>query len=186
MHRQRYRRREREKRLANFERQMQSTLEAAERREQEAIHRVQLTGSYMFTRYEHVHALARDRRLGAEIAHALPNPAIDAERAMLAAANTTTESILRIDGDDHSRVRRLMQKPFTPKRIAEWRRRAVEVSDQLLDQLADDGGGDLIADYAEPLPVEIILMMGGAFLCFEGAEKVHHKFFAHGLLPQVR
>ncbi len=125
-------------------------------REQEAVHRIELTGAYMFTRYEHVHALARDRRLGVEIAHALPNPAIDAERAMLAAATDTTQSILRVDGDDHSRVRRLMQKPFTPKRIADWRRRAVDVSDELLDGLARDGGGDLIADYALMLPVQII------------------------------
>jgi cytochrome P450 len=125
-------------------------------REQEAIHRIELTGAYMITRYEHVHALARDRRLGADIAHALPNPAIDAERAMLAAGNTTTESILRIDGDDHSRVRRLMQKPFTPKRIAEWRARALEVSDELLEGIAAAGGGDLIADYALVLPVQII------------------------------
>ena len=125
-------------------------------REQEAIHRIELTGAYMFTRFEHVHALARDRRLGVEIAHALPNPAIDAERAMLAQASNSTDSILRTDGDDHSRVRRLMQKPFTPKRIAEWRRRAVAVSDDLLDQLAANGGGDLIADYALMLPVQII------------------------------
>jgi uncharacterized protein len=30
-----------------------------------------------------------------------------------------------------------------------------------------------------PLLVEIILMFGGAFLCFEGAEKIHHRFSAH-------
>jgi cytochrome P450 len=125
-------------------------------REQEAIHPVGLTGAHMFTRYEHVHALARDRRLGVEIAHALPNPAIDAEKAMLASAANTTDSILRTDGDDHSRVRRLMQKPFTPKRIAEWNARAAQVSDDLLDRLEDDGGGDLISDYALMLPVQII------------------------------
>jgi uncharacterized protein len=30
-----------------------------------------------------------------------------------------------------------------------------------------------------PILVEIILMIGGAYLCFEGAEKVHHRFVAH-------
>jgi cytochrome P450 len=125
-------------------------------REQEPVHLVELTGAYMFTRYEHVQPLARDRRLGVDIAHALPNPSIDAERAMLAAGGNSTESILRIDGDDHARVRRPMQKPFTPKRIAAWRQRTVEVSDELLNRLAGDGGGDLIADYALMLPVQII------------------------------
>lgn len=72
-------------------------------REREPVHLVDLTGAYMFTRYEHVQQLARDRRLGVDIAHALPNPSIDAERAMLAAGGNATESILRIDGDDHAR-----------------------------------------------------------------------------------
>jgi cytochrome P450 len=49
-----------------------------------------------------------------------------------------------------------MQKPFTPKRIAEWSERATQVSDELLDRLEDNGGGDLIADYALMLPVQII------------------------------
>jgi uncharacterized protein len=30
-----------------------------------------------------------------------------------------------------------------------------------------------------PVLVEIILMIGGAYLCFEGAEKIHHRFAAH-------
>lgn len=30
-----------------------------------------------------------------------------------------------------------------------------------------------------PVLVEIILMVGGAYLCFEGAEKIHHRFFSH-------
>jgi cytochrome P450 len=75
---------------------------------------------------------------------------------MLAAAANTTDSILRTDGDDHSRVRRLMQKPFTPKRIEQWTVRAAQVSDDLLDRLDDNGGGDVIADYALMLPVQII------------------------------
>ncbi len=130
-------------------------------REQEAVHVIELTGAYLFTRYEHVHALARDRRLGVEIAHALPNPSIDAERQMLASMPDPTLSILRRDGDEHSRVRRLMQKAFTPKAIGLWRARASEVTDRLLDDLAERGGGDLIGDYALQLPVQIISDMLG-------------------------
>ncbi|HRB04136.1 MAG TPA: DUF808 family protein, partial [Ilumatobacteraceae bacterium] len=39
-----------------------------------------------------------------------------------------------------------------------------------------------------PVLVEIILMVGGAYLCFEGAEKIHHRFFSpapHAVLPAV-
>ena len=128
-------------------------------REQEAVHRVETTGAYMFTRYEHVQPLGRDRRLGNSIDHALPNPVIDAEREMFASA--PTESILRRDGDEHSRVRRLLQKAFTPKVIAGWRERTSQVTEQLLDALERDGGGDLIDDYALLLPVQIITDMLG-------------------------
>lgn len=37
----------------------------------------------------------------------------------------------------------------------------------------------LILSEFVPLLIDIILMMGGAYLCFEGAEKVHHRFVAH-------
>lgn len=36
----------------------------------------------------------------------------------------------------------------------------------------------LLSEFA-PLLIEIILMFGGAYLCFEGAEKVHHRFSSH-------
>jgi cytochrome P450 len=124
-------------------------------REREAVHFVETTGAFLLTRYEHVQPLGRDRRLGVEIAHALPNPVIDAEREMLAKAGPV-ESILRVDGDDHSRVRRLMQKAFTPKAIAQWRERAVTLTDDLLGRMEAAGGGDLIGDFALQLPVQII------------------------------
>lgn len=135
------------------------TVQLAAIREQEAVHHVAATGGYMFTRYEHVQALARDRRLGNSIDHALPNPIIDAEREML--ASSPAQSILRRDGDEHARVRRILQRAFTPKVVAEWRARTVEISDQLLDRLAVEGGGDLVRDYALQLPVQVISDMLG-------------------------
>lgn len=128
-------------------------------REQKAVHFVTATDGYLVTRYEHVHALARDRRLGNSIEHARSNPQIDAERAML--ASSPTVSILRRDGDEHTRVRRLLQKSFTPKTIATWRERTEQATEALLDQLHDAGGGDLIGDYALRLPVQIISDMLG-------------------------
>jgi cytochrome P450 len=129
-------------------------------REHAAVHHVSVTDRYLLTRYEHVHALARDRRLGADIAHARPNPVIDAEREMLGQIRGTL-SVLRRDGHDHSRVRRVMQRAFTPKSIAELQRRTVVIADRLLDDLASAGGGDLMRDYALQLPVAVISDMLG-------------------------
>ena len=136
------------------------TVQLGALREQEAVHHVATTDAYLLTRYEHVHALARDRRLGAEIAHARPNPVIDAEREMLAKIRGAL-SILRRDGDDHSRVRRVMQRAFTPRSIAELQHRTTVIADRLLDELDAAGGGDLISDYALQLPVAVISDMLG-------------------------
>lgn len=113
------------------------------------------------TRYEHVRALAADRRVGHDIAPAGPSPILDAERASISEAPILAHSMLRQDGDDHLRLRRLVSSAFTPRAIAAWRERAIEISRELLDGIERAGGGDLIADYALPLPVRIISGMLG-------------------------
>ena len=51
-------------------------------------------------------------------------------------AGTPTRSMLRRDGDDHTRLRRLVSKVFTPRAIAAWRDRAESVVDRLLTEAA--------------------------------------------------
>jgi uncharacterized protein len=43
----------------------------------------------------------------------------------------------------------------------------------------------LLSEFA-PVLVEVILMLGGAFLCFEGAEKIHHRFGKHTDHPEIQ
>lgn len=129
-------------------------------REREAVHFVSTSDTYLLTRYEHVHGLARDRRLGVEIAHARPHPVLDAEREMLEQIRDGV-SMLRRDGQDHHRVRRVMQRAFTPRSIAELQHRTVMIADRLLDEIAAAGGGDLISEYALQLPVAVISQMLG-------------------------
>ncbi len=67
-----------------------------------------------------------------------------------------TTSLVFNDPPLHSRVRRLIAAPLTPKAIA-----AIEPTlniwvDQLLDRLQQHGGGDLIEDYAAAIPIEVI------------------------------
>jgi cytochrome P450 len=65
-------------------------------------------------------------------------------------------SMLQVDPPDHARYRRPVAHAFTPRAIDKLRTRIIEVADQLLDRLEAAPHPDLIADFAAPLPAEII------------------------------
>jgi cytochrome P450 len=57
---------------------------------------------------------------------------------------------------DHTRVRRLVSKAFTPRYVESLRPRVQEIMDGLVDRVAGAGEFDLLAELAEPLPVTVI------------------------------
>jgi len=65
-------------------------------------------------------------------------------------------SMLQVDPPDHARYRRPVAHAFTPRAVDKLRTRIIEVADQLLDRLEAAPHPDLIADFAAPLPAEII------------------------------
>ena len=69
--------------------------------------------------------------------------------------------MLRVDGDDHTRMRRLVAQAFTPRAIGQWRVRAAELTEELLDVFEERGGGDALHDFALPLPATVISDMLG-------------------------
>ena len=73
-------------------------------------------------------------------------------------------SILGLDPPDHTRLRKLVQRTFTPRSIARMRQRTTTIVDDLLDELskhATDDPIDLIADYAFVIPFAVIHTMLG-------------------------
>ena len=71
-----------------------------------------------------------------------------------------SDSILDSEPPKHTRLRSLIQKAFTPGRIAALEPNIIEICEHLLDlaeeKLASSGSFDILADYAEPLPVLVI------------------------------
>ncbi|HEX4211947.1 MAG TPA: cytochrome P450 [Candidatus Dormibacteraeota bacterium] len=61
----------------------------------------------------------------------------------------------------HDRLRRLVSKAFTPRRVEHLRPRVQEIADQLLDGLAGTEETDLIGSFAFPLPVTVICELLG-------------------------
>jgi cytochrome P450 len=66
------------------------------------------------------------------------------------------------DPPDHTRLRALVQKAFTPRMIEQLRPRIIAIVGELLDRIAERGGRfDLIEDLAYPLPVVVIAELLG-------------------------
>ena len=135
----------------------------AELREQTPVRYDEATDHWLVARYEDVNALLRDRRLGrtylhqathAEMGHPDP-PAWHAPFWDLINAG-----ILDMEPPDHTRVRRLVSKAFTPRFVESLRPRVQAIMDGLVDAVAGAGEFDLIA-VAEPLPVTVIAEMLG-------------------------
>ncbi len=86
------------------------------------------------------------------------NPNFDEkDRTLFAGAAT----VLFSDPPTHTRLRKLMSRAFTPKRIRDLEPRVREVTHALLDDVARKGELEVVSDLATPLPVMVIAEMLG-------------------------
>lgn len=67
-----------------------------------------------------------------------------------------SNSMLLADPPDHTRLRKLANRAFTPKRVAELSPSIQSTVDSILDDMAGAGSSDVMADLAFPLPVAVI------------------------------
>lgn len=107
-------------------------------------------------RHEHVSALLRDPRMirGGYTAWTPPPPMAD-YFAM------TSRWMLFRDPPDHTRLRGLVNRAFTPQAVARLRGRTSELAHRLIDGVDMQADFDLIASYAFELPVQVIAEMLG-------------------------
>src|SRR5258707_3387961 len=116
-----------------------------------------LPGTWVLSRYADVMMVLRDARFGRADAEAFwlervgPGPA----------HNVITKWMLFRDPPDHTRLRTLVSKAFTPRAIEGMRGRIQTIVDELLDSVQPDGGMDVISALAYPLPVLVICEMLG-------------------------
>jgi cytochrome P450 len=74
---------------------------------------------------------------------------------------TTARHLIAADGEQHTSLRSIVNRGFTPRRIAAWEARARELVAEAMVKLRSGAPFDLIGDLAIPLPVSIIAEMLG-------------------------
>ncbi|MHB1139492.1 MAG: cytochrome P450, partial [Microthrixaceae bacterium] len=111
------------------------------------------TGSVVLSHYQDGLEVLRHPRLGrAEADMDLP-PTIGASDRRV---SENTSTMLLINPPDHTRIRSLVSRAFTPRRVDGLRGTIAELLDPVLDHFASHGGGDVMADLAVPYPVAVI------------------------------
>ncbi|QKW38256.1 cytochrome P450 [Actinomadura sp. NAK00032] len=108
--------------------------------------------AFLVVDHEHGRAALSDPRLSKDVAHsAVP---VNGEQFF-------GGTMLAMDPPDHTRLRGLMAKAFTSRRVERLRPRVEEIAGGLLDGIAARGAADLIEDLAVPLPVQVICELLG-------------------------
>jgi cytochrome P450 len=69
--------------------------------------------------------------------------------------------ILSVEGDDHTRLRRLVSRAFTPRAVAELRPRTREIAHELVDRFPSDGRMDFMEAFADEFPARVICELLG-------------------------
>lgn len=82
-------------------------------------------------------------------------------RAVYAIFGAVIDNMLGADEPDHTRLRSLVHKAFTQKRVEELRSQIESLTDRLLSDLQPRGEFDLIADFAVHIPTTVIAQMLG-------------------------
>lgn len=111
-------------------------------------------GYWYVSRYEDANRLLRDGNLGA--GRGVPDSMGITSGPLY---DLMTTWMMAIDGPEHTRVRRLVSRAFTPRAVEGLRPQIQALADALVDDLAARGGGDIVADYAFPLPMEVVRML---------------------------
>jgi cytochrome P450 len=158
----------------------------AELREHAPIHHLEGTGFYLVSRYSEVVEVIQNPELfsssamhrlmmssmGGGIQNIDSDQGIDPKAVEIVSRQTegmgidpvemlTTPSIVATDPPDHARLRGIVNRAFTPRRIAFLETRAREIASDALDKMLTKDEFDLVSEFTVPFPVTVIAELLG-------------------------
>ncbi len=111
---------------------------------------------WIITRYSDVASVLKDERFVKDPNHALPPDQLPKTSWRPAFFQLMDNNMLKMDAPDHTRLRVLVHKVFTPARVEQMHLRVQQLADELLDTAAKNRHFDLIEHYALPIPLTVI------------------------------
>lgn len=116
--------------------------------------------TWLLFRYQDCVDVLRDARWSSNPAHReiVPGSTMDMRTAM---ADGPASVLLFIDPPDHTRLRKLVSKAFTPRTVERLRGHIHELVDGILDDAQERGGLDIVADLGYTVPVTVICELMG-------------------------
>jgi cytochrome P450 len=111
--------------------------------------------AWLVTRYDDVAVVLKDSRFAKNPLHASKQPWLPSF------AKPLQRNMLDLDEPDHTRLRTLVHKAFTPSMVERLQERIQRIADQLLDAVQPKGRMDLVREYALPLPLTVIVELLG-------------------------
>lgn len=132
----------------------------AELRARGPVHRIRMPEgilAWLVVGYEAGRAALADARLSKEWRNVSPDLGI----SQLSSGIT----MLSVDAPRHTRLRKLVAREFTMRRVEQLAPRVQEITDELLDAMVPAGHGDLVDTLSFPLPIAVICeLLGVPFL----------------------
>ena len=126
-------------------------------RARDPVHRSRLMQAWLFSRYADVDTILRDHRHFSSD----PRKRTASRRQRASLPNVEEPSMLFLDPPDHTRLRALVNKAFTPRAVTALEPHIRELMTTLLDAVEDPSAFDLMEAVARPLPVIVIAEMLG-------------------------
>ncbi len=130
--------------------------------DEDPVHWSDAIRGWTITRYDDVRAVALDRAMSADrvrpFFEVLPS---EEQRRLADLGHYLTLWAVFKDPPDHTRLRGLMNRAFTPRAVEALRPNIERLVSDLLDAIVERGSADLIADFAYPLPASVIMDMLG-------------------------
>ncbi len=128
-------------------------------REHAPIHKAAIGKMWIVSSYDEARAVLRDPRCGNPTPEAFEKGRTGIDGSTRRPRPRESLSMLSLNPPGHTRIRSLVSRAFTPRRVEEMRPIVEEIADELLHAL--DGGGDLVSGLAHPLPANVISAMVG-------------------------
>jgi cytochrome P450 len=135
----------------------------AELRDRDPVHWSDAHRAWLLTRYDDVVAAFADPRMSSNRVKPLLAAMSEERREKAGRVMEMLQDWMVVtDPPEHTRLRKLVARAFSPQRILRSEQRIRELVDELLDEFIEEGQTDFVAHFSYPLPATVIAELIGA------------------------